>query len=122
MCSLRVPEWCEQVNLVGTVPFLFVAHVGLGIGEMKDICKDISKKAPGFYFMISKASDSDKQINFFGFVSKGVTGVDLKKLSKILEEQFGLRGGGSDSLIQGGGELDDVNKLQQVVVDWVKSC
>ena len=113
----QVGQWQADVKTVGSVPFLFLSFEGMGNDDLKQMCMEIEKKSPGFYFLISK---NDERTNFLGFVSKSIEkSVDLKKLSATLKETCNLRGGGKPTLIQGGG-VDVTCDIEKVVVSWLK--
>jgi alanyl-tRNA synthetase len=113
----QVGQWQQDVKKVGSVPFLFLSFEGMGNDDLKQMCLEIEKKSPGFYFLISK---NDERTNFLGFVSKTFEkSVDLKKLSATLKDTCNLRGGGKPTLIQGGG-VDVTCDIEKVVIDWIK--
>jgi alanyl-tRNA synthetase len=114
----QIGTWQNQVVLVNEIPFLYLGLDGVDGGDLKQICQEIEKKSPGFYFVLSKG---DERSTFFGYLSKQFAGkIDLKKLGSVLKEKCGLRGGGSPVMIQGGG-VDVTSDVNQIVVDWLKS-
>ena len=114
-----IPQWQEQVVPVGNVPFLFLGLEDFGNDDLKNIALEIEKKSPGMYFLVSHSAADAKRINFFAYVSKAHSKeVDLKKMASVLKDH-GLRGGGSTTLMQGGGVDIDVKNIEQVVREWV---
>lgn len=109
----QVPTWQKQVAAVGNIPFLYLELSDIGNDELKNICQAIEQKTPGFYFVVA---GSDRK-NFLGYVSKDYKEtVDLKKLAPLLKD-IGLRGGGSSSLIQGGGS--PTSSIEATVRGWI---
>ena len=59
-------------------------------------------------------------MKFLGYVSKEhASQVNLRDLSTVLREKFGMKGGGSPTLIQGSGKESD--EIQDAVVAWMSS-
>jgi alanyl-tRNA synthetase len=114
----QIPSWQEKVALVNEIPFLYLLLEGVDGGDLKQICQEIEKKSPGFYFILSKGEARE---TFFGYLSKSFAGkIDLKKLAAILKEKCGLRGGGSPLMIQGGG-VDVTSDVENIVLEWIQS-
>ena len=119
--KLQIPVWQKEVKQVGKVPFLFLELTDFDGGQLKDISKEIEAKSPGFYFIINNNSNTPKRISYFGYVSKKWSAqVDLKEFSKLLKEKFDFKGGGSATLIQGGGTKPTIN-IEQEIMNWLKS-
>ncbi len=113
-----IPQWIQQVKQVGATPFLYLElEEDMPGNQLKQLCQDLSDKAPGFYFIVNKASD---RFAFVGFVSKQYQDqLSLKDLSAILHVQAGLKGGGDGQAIQGGGQELPKN-LRDTVVSWLE--
>lgn len=115
-----VPKWQQEVRDVDGVPFLFLSMKNYANDELKAVCQEIEKKAPGFYFVTSQAVNENR-VSFVGFVSdKFLKKVDLKALSKILKDEYGLRGGGKPGLIQGGGVDVNLDEVKVAIEKWLK--
>ncbi|MBX9831242.1 alanine--tRNA ligase [Candidatus Babeliales bacterium] len=112
-----IPVWHNDIEQVGKVPFLYLELDDASADDMRQICNDLSKDKPGFYFLVSKATG---RFTFFGFVSKeSPHKVDLKQFAQFLQTTFNLKGGGSDSFLQGGGtEVPKV--LKQELINWLE--
>lgn len=114
----NIPQWQQQVKKVGNVPFLYLEVDDLGNDEMKQACKEIEKKSPGLYIIISRSSENKNSVRFMGYVSSThKKDTDLKKIATFLKEEFDLRGGGSDVLIQGGGVLK--KSIEKNIKKWL---
>jgi alanyl-tRNA synthetase len=121
MWKLQIPTWQEQVKPIGKIPFLFLELNDFDGGQLKDISNEIESKSPGFYFVINNNSNNPERISFFGYVSNVWSkSVNLKNLSKMLNEKFNFKGGGSLALIQGGGPKSDIN-IKEEIENWIKA-
>ena len=107
----RVPELVSSIVQVGQTPFCYAECEGLVMDDLRQLCQDVEKKAPGFYVFVNKDAQGDR-ITILGYLAKGYEAkVDLKKFLTLLHEKFGIKGGGSSSLVQGGANsLPDVLK------------
>ncbi|MBY0353931.1 alanine--tRNA ligase [Candidatus Babeliales bacterium] len=112
-----IPAWHNDIEQAGKVQFLYLELDDASADDMKQICTDLSKDKPGFYFLVSKATG---RFTFFGYVSKECPHkIDLKQFAQFLQTTFNLKGGGSDSFLQGGGsEIPKV--LKQELVNWLE--
>jgi alanyl-tRNA synthetase len=117
LITASISEWCEKIDFIGEIPFLFLSLDGYSSDELRSICLAVEKKTPGFYFLVSEG-------RFLGYVSKKLEvikdKVDLKKLVTILGDLCGLRGGGKSDFVQGSGDVD-VKKVKEVVISWVQN-
>ena len=118
----QIPTWQNQVKHVGKIPFLFLELQDFDNSQLKEICESIEVKSPAFYFIINMSSKTPDQISYFGFVSKNFAQeINLKDFAKnILQVKFDLKGGGSPSLIQGGGKKPESN-IEQEIIKWLKA-
>ncbi|MBU4387179.1 alanine--tRNA ligase [Candidatus Dependentiae bacterium] len=117
----QIPEWQNQVKHVGKIPFLFLNLQDFDSAQFKEICESIETKAQGFYFIVNTNFKTPDQISFFGYVSKNFEKqIDLKLFSKDILAKFGLKGGGSNTLIQGGGKQPE-NNIEQEIIMWLKA-
>ncbi len=114
-----IPTWQEQIKEVGKAPFLFLELEDFKSNELKQVCTELEKKTPGFYFLTSTSKEAPENINFLGYLSKKFSKtVDLKTLASLLREKFDLRGGGSNMLIQGGGATNP--EIKKTILEWLK--
>ncbi|MBD3273027.1 alanine--tRNA ligase, partial [Candidatus Dependentiae bacterium] len=117
----QIPTWQNKVKQVGKIPFLFLELNDFDSSQLKEICKEIEIKSPGFYFIINNNSNNLERISYFGYISKKWSPqLNLKEFSNFLKEKFEFKGGGSPSLIQGGGTKIDKN-IEQEIINWLKS-
>lgn len=116
----QIPLLENAINTVNSIPFLFTHLDDASNDDMKFICTSLSDKKAGFYFMISTQPGSNR-FSFFAFVSPTITTqVNLKDFSAFLAQNHGLKGGGSGTQLQGGGENLPKN-LNQSILDWLKT-
>lgn len=101
----QIPQWQQQMKTIGasSVPFLFLELDALSGDELKLIAQELEKIKPGFYFLVSFDAES-KRYCYMGYLAKGLEQkLQLKNVAQFLKETLDWRGGGSPSLIQGGG-------------------
>lgn len=121
MWKLQIPVWQKEVKLIGKIPFLFIEFTDLDGSQLKEISNEIEVKSPGFYFAINKNSQNEDRVSFFGYVSKEWSKtINLKEFSKFLTDKFEFKGGGSPTLIQGGGPKPEKNIVQEII-NWIKT-
>ncbi len=116
LLKTQIPQWATQIEQINDLPFLFLELPDLNNVELKQIATEIEKTKPAFFFLIS---GKDK-INFVCYLSKNFEKkINLNDLSNFLKKELRLKGGGSETLIQGGGEKTKNIKAQ--IVNWVKN-
>ncbi len=115
----KLPEWEKQVAQLNGIPFLFLPLEEYENDQMQQIIKQLMQKKPGFYFLISRVHDKSR---FICAVDKQFSKrINLKEFSTLLKEEHGLRGGGSSTLLQGGGDKFDAKLLGLAIVEWIKN-
>lgn len=98
--SAQIPLWADSVTTHNNIPFLFLLLEEYGNDELKQIAQQLMDKKPGFYFIASTVGD--RTIFVATVDKKHAHQVDLKAFGNWLKSHQ-LRGGGSQTLIQGGG-------------------
>lgn len=120
MWKLQIPDWQNKIKEIGKIPFLFLELTDFDGGQLKEVSQAIENKAPGFYFIINNNSNNPERISFFGYLSKKYSNsLNFKEFSKFLKEKFDFKGGGSPTLIQGGGIK--ANNIEHEIISWLKS-
>jgi alanyl-tRNA synthetase len=100
--AMRIPEWLQSVEYLGTMPFLCINIPDLTVEDMRTIANQFEQKLPGFYIVTSA---DHTNVKFYAIVSSSFTDVvDMKIFSTWLSSTQGLRGGVAKNSIQGGGE------------------
>ncbi|MFH1461894.1 MAG: alanine--tRNA ligase [bacterium] len=121
MWKLQIPTWQQEVKQIGKIPFLFIELTDFDGSQLKEISNEIETKSPGFYFVVNSNSNTSDRVSFFGYVSKEWSkAVNLKEFSKFLNEKFEFKGGGSPTLIQGGGPRPEKD-IKQEIENFIKS-
>jgi len=97
-----IDGWIAQSSAVGNLSFGYLSISGHA-DDMRDIIATLQIKKPGFYFVVNQ--DEDKTL-FIASIAKDLNHVvSMKKFAAWLQESCGLRSGGSDLMIQGGGVI-----------------
>jgi len=117
----QIPSWAQSIKQIGVTPFLYLETEDLTPDELRMIAQELEKITPGFYVLINKDSEDKNKFAFFGYVSKTYEPkVNLKNFSQFLKDTYQLRGGGSTTMIQGGGTVVPSN-FKQDVMKWVEA-
>ena len=114
----QLPAWLSRVEMVGTTPFLFLELPEASGEELKDLAATLQKQKPGFYFLVSS---TDAKSSFVAAVSPEFSAaVKIKDFQIWLQENLGLRGGGSALSVQGGGPRLE-KSWSEKIKQWLKS-
>ena len=112
----QVPQWISEIELINDIPFLFIHLDNYTNEELKEIGADLTSKKPGFYFLISSIDDRTF------FVAQAAPSLadklNLKKFGLWLKERHTINGGGSQTIIQGGGGKFDP-ALKDSIKEWL---
>ena len=101
-------SWVSQVESIKNVPFLYLELDNYEFDDVRAIAKKLHSKQPGFYFLFNKV-DGDRG-QFLCSLDKSLSDtVALADFKKSLQEECGLKGGGNNTTIQGGGLASRVN-------------
>jgi alanyl-tRNA synthetase len=114
----QLPLWQESMDYVHSIPFLFVHIPNATQDELRMVTTTLEKKQPGFYFVISSF---DHQTLFTTLLSPEYAAIiDMNVFSSWLREKHGLRGGGMQNSLQGGGGMYNP-QLQHDIKQWVET-
>lgn len=104
-----IAPWSESVEKVKDLSFLYLELADYGSDDLRSIMKKLQAKHPGFYFICNQVEGDRGQ--FLATVDKSaVAQVSLQDFKKALQEECGLKGGGNDTALQGGGLLSAISK------------
>lgn len=97
----QIPGWLSKLDVSSKVPFLYLNLDGYDVNELRDISQKLVDQKSAFYFLLS---NQDDKTYFLATVAKELKdAVDLKKIGAWLNNEYSLKGGGKDLVIQGGG-------------------
>lgn len=117
LLDAQLPLWEKQIEEIKGIPTLFLELKDRAHDELKEIAQRLEKKKPGLYILISSVDD---RTLFFASLSKSFAkNLSLKDVADWLGKEFGIRGGGSPVMIQGGGGKLD-KKLGDALFAWLK--
>ncbi|MBT3455877.1 alanine--tRNA ligase [bacterium] len=112
----KIPQFLESIKSVNEVPFLYLELDGTGQDEIKELAKNLNQKKPGLYFLVNK---SNSGASFFVTLDKALKNkIDLKEFSNWLKNTHQMRGGGSDTLVQGGTKSIPQD-LEKSIIEWL---
>jgi alanyl-tRNA synthetase len=105
LLKAQIPVWLTAVQEVNGIPFLALMVEDLSSEELKDTVIALQNKKPGFYFIASRGNEKNL---FVGAIAESLLArVDIKTFATWLKDTHGLRGGGSQFMLQGGGNFDE---------------
>ena len=113
----QVPTWIQQIQTINQMPFLFIELPNGSSQDLRDITQTLQAKHPGFYFVISAIGD--KSLFVASLHPTFSNKLDLKKFGAWLNEKHGLKGGGSQTSLQGGGGKFKPT-LKDAITSWLK--
>lgn len=117
LLTSRMKSWREDISEINTIPYLVLSLSDYSASELREIATSLMKQKPGLYIVLSSV---DHRTFFVATVDKLYREkIKLSSLGTWLKENFGLSGGGSDLLLQGGGpEIPE--SCKQSIIQWVK--
>ena len=119
LLKFNIPIWLEKTSTIKDIPFCYLELTDLENEELKTIVQEMEKIKAGFYFLIS-TNEQTKRCFFIAYLAKTFKDkLDLKQLALFLRENFNLRGGGSPTMIHGGGASTPKN-LKPDLAAWLE--
>ena len=115
MYALLIPQWFESSQMINSIAFLYQPVADATNEDLKELAQQLAAKKPGFYFLTSMAENKGIYV---AQVSPNVT-IDLKKIAAHLKDAYGIRGGGTDTFLQGGAPSFD-NRLKEDLKKWIR--
>jgi len=107
--------WLDQSYDVAGMPCNYLKVTGFA-ANLRDIVAVMQAKKPGFYFIINQ---EDGKALFIGSIAKEFTDTfKMKGFQAWLQENCGLRSGGSATQIQGGGKIPASN-CKDAMKQWL---
>ncbi len=101
LMQANVPTWLQQTETIAGIPFLFLTLEDYTNEDIREITSYCVSRQPGLYFITSKV---DGKYLFLATAGGDVAAkVDMKAFATWLKDTHGLRGGGSATMLQGGG-------------------
>lgn len=113
--ACMIPQWATQTEIINDIAYGFVQVQDVPATELRDIANELLRIKPGLYCIVSATAG---KVQFFvGLSAQFVAKVSLKNLAQLLQ-QFGLKGGTTETALQGGGESMPAN-LKDTVKQWL---
>lgn len=108
----QLATWIEEIEDVAGIAYNYIQVSGYAHDDLRAIITSLQAKKPGFYFIIN--IDEDKAM-FLGSVAQQLASrVSMKQFKQWLQEACGLKGGGNDTVVQGGGKAPDPTCKEQM--------
>ncbi len=100
--TAQVPQMVQQIETIGSLPFLCALLTDTTNEELRDIAAQLNAKKPGLYFLAN--IQENNTFSFLCALAPQLSEkISLKDLATWLQKEQGIRGGGSATMLQGGG-------------------
>ena len=100
--TAQVPQMVQQIETIGSLPFLCALLTDTTNEELRDIAAQLNVKKPGLYFLAN--IQENNTFSFLCALAPQLSEkISLKDLATWLQKEQGIRGGGSATMLQGGG-------------------
>jgi len=123
MWQSQLPLWEKETSIIGSIPTAFIKLEGFANDELRDIAAHLQSKQPGFYFLVSidptDHGERSRTTFICSLAPQFKDTLNLKNFGTWLHEHHELRGGGSPTSLQGGGDKIG-GQLKESVLEWVK--
>lgn len=114
----QIPGWLEKVQTIANIPYLFLSVNGYDLDTMREVAQLLNQKKAGLYFLLHV---DEQKSTFLTMLDKNlVTKVDMKELQTVLHNRCGLRGGGNQTSLQGGGAKIDATLCDATIKEFLK--
>ncbi len=115
----HISEWEKEITNIGSLAFGFIKLNHAEHDDMRTIAQILQSKRPGFYMLISDTGNS--RTSFLATLHAScTTALNLKNFGEWAKDSLGLRGGGKDGSLQGGGGKFDVS-WKDAITQWLRS-
>ncbi len=112
----KIPVWSKDTETINGVPYGFVEVEGYSAEDLKEIASALEHQKSGLYVVINAEGD---RTTFYTQVSPTYSSkVNLQKFATWLKEAHGIKGGGKENNLQGGGGKFDA-KLKEGIKSWL---
>ncbi len=100
--AAHMPQMVQQIETIGSLPVLCALLSDTTNEELRDIAAQLNVKKPGLYFLAN--IQENNTFSFLCALAPQLTAkISLKDLAAWLQKEHGIRGGGSATMLQGGG-------------------
>ena len=114
--SAHMEQWLSQMELINGIPFLYQSIPEASGAELKELIQELMQRKPGFYFLTSIYEENGVFVAALHSESKTI---DLKQLVTYLNDNYGIRAGGSGNFLQGGAK-QFAPSLKDNLKQWIK--
>lgn len=112
LVQLMIPTYLAQVKVINNVPFGFIELEQATSQELRELGTHLAAKKSGLYAVVSR---DNTNISFFIICSPEIEkNISIKDLNTFLAS-LGLKGGGKQGILQGGGLLPQQNLEEELV-------
>lgn len=98
----QLEAWHKQVSIIKDIPVLSLVLNDFDASDLREIAQELNKKQAGLYILVSNQINNNS--SFICVLDKKYQDkMAFKDFVNKLNTNFGLRGGGKDLAVQGGG-------------------
>lgn len=114
----QIPQLFEQTEHINNMPYVFAHFKDAQPDTLKEALTCAAQQKPGFYFF---GSTTDDKAIFVAAISGEFTQrLNMKNFAIWLKEHAQLQGGGSSTMVQGGGTHLNA-ELKDMIKDWLSN-
>ncbi|MBN1549199.1 alanine--tRNA ligase [Candidatus Babeliales bacterium] len=103
LISLNLPQWLASAETINGLSIVLLELQGYGLDDLRMLAQELQTHKPGLYCIFN--SEGNKTAFIISLHSSLAQKHSLEILKAFLQKSFKLRGGGTKTLLQGGGPL-----------------
>jgi alanyl-tRNA synthetase len=101
----QIPFWLDNMKSYNHLRTLYLSVENADTQDLREICEKLAKRQDGLFFVVGYKAATPTIISFVAMLSEPIKShLSLTKLSEFIKSE-GLKGGGKDGVIQGGGTI-----------------
>ncbi|NBX77768.1 alanine--tRNA ligase [bacterium] len=113
----QIPHMLDRTLMLHGMPFGYFTVQDCAIDLVRDALALMQQKKQGFYFVVCKQGNTSMFVAQVGnnFAQK----INMQNFKSWLEKEYGVKGGGSATMLQGGLPEKRDEHFEQAIVSWI---
>jgi alanyl-tRNA synthetase len=113
----QIPHMLDRTLMLHGMPFGYFTVQDCAIDLVRDALALMQQKKQGFYFVVCKQGNTSMFVAQVGnnFAQK----INMQNFKSWLEKEYGVKGGGSVTMLQGGLPEKRDEHFEQAIVSWI---